>query len=110
MMQKEIKMKRYDKLVRDKIPAILVEKGKVHTCHVAEAPEFSQKLKEKLAEEVKEYLDDPCLEELADIQEVIYALVYHNGWSLPMLDERRVYKHAVRGGFERQYILEAVEE
>ena len=103
-------MKRYDKLVRDKIPDILVEKGKVYTCHIAGTEELDQKLKEKLAEEVQEYLEEPCLEELADIQEVIYALLRQNGWSEYLLEENRARKHAQRGGFEAGYILEVVEE
>ena len=68
-------MKVYNKLIRDKIPAIMTEKGKSFSIHIASRKEYEQKLKEKLLEEVNEFLEDPCLEELADVAEVFGALL-----------------------------------
>ena len=102
-------MKTYNKLVRDKIPAILLEKSKVHAVHQADFSEFNQKLCQKLQEEVDEFLENPCLEELADIQEVILALVSRNSWSVYDLEHVRKEKLVARGGFEKGFILEYVE-
>ena len=68
-------MPTYNKLVRDRIPEILTEKGLDFVVRpVASEEEYVAKLKEKLQEEVDEFLDNPCAEEMADIQEVLDAL------------------------------------
>ena len=102
-------MKRYNKLVRDKIPEILTENNKRHVYHVADPLEFEAKLKEKLQEEVSEFLEDPCLEELADVQEVVFALLREKGWTLADLNKVRERKLSSRGGFEAWYILDTTE-
>ena len=102
-------MIRYNKLVRDKIPAILNEKNKIYIMHKADNIEYENKLKEKLMEEVKEFLESPCLEELADIQEVMLALLDTNQWSYGELEKVRQAKLNKRGGFTERFILEAAE-
>jgi predicted house-cleaning noncanonical NTP pyrophosphatase (MazG superfamily) len=70
------------KLVRDKIPQIIRSNGLQPITYVADADEFAARLRDKLAEEVDEFIasdDDP--EELADILEVLYALAEHAGTS-----------------------------
>ena len=63
-----ISLTNYNKLVRDNIPEILQEKGKEFVGHTANnREEFFTKLKEKLQEEVNEFLERPCAEEIADI-------------------------------------------
>lgn len=62
-------------------------------------------LNDKLTEEVVEYLEDYNIEELADIVEVIYALVQHQGLSLDEFDQIRAKKHDERGGFENRLFL-----
>ena len=68
--------KEYNKLIRDKIPAIMQAQNKKFKVHEADEKEFQRKLQEKLLEEVTEFLENPCIEELADIQEVLNALLY----------------------------------
>jgi predicted house-cleaning noncanonical NTP pyrophosphatase (MazG superfamily) len=65
---------KYNKLVRDKIPEIIKRKGKKPIIHVANKKEYWQALKQKLKEEVEEFLKTPNKEELADILEIIYAI------------------------------------
>ena len=65
---------RYDKLVRDDIPDIIESTGKKCKYHTADPEEYYEKLKEKLLEEVQEFLLTPNVEELADIEEVIYSI------------------------------------
>jgi predicted house-cleaning noncanonical NTP pyrophosphatase (MazG superfamily) len=100
----------YNKLVRDKIPQILDENRKTFSYHVASGKEYTQKLKEKLVEEVNEFLEEPSVEELADIQEVIFALLEDMGESQSKLVSTQGSKAASRGAFRMGCILEYVED
>ena len=102
-------MKVYNKLIRDKIPAIMTEKGKRFTIHTASREEYRQKLKEKLLEEVNEFLEEPNLEELADIAEVFDAILVASGYSAEELRMRMRKKSKARGAFVDRIILESVE-
>jgi predicted house-cleaning noncanonical NTP pyrophosphatase (MazG superfamily) len=62
------------KLVRDKIPEIMRETGQVAVVHTADFDEYQVLLRQKLTEEVDEFLMSQDFEELADILEVLYAL------------------------------------
>jgi len=100
-------VKKYNKLVRDKIPSIIEANGKYCKFYVAKKSDYIRKLKEKLLEEIQEFFENPCVEELADVQEVINALTYVNGWDVP---SARFKKNRLRGAFGRRYILEEVHE
>ena len=99
-------MKVYNKLVRDKIPSIMAAEGKNFRTHIATDEEYS----EKLLEEVKEFLEDPCLEELVDILEVIAALTEAMGFTEEEVFEKINHKSATSGDFTKKIILESVEE
>ena len=45
----------YNKLVRDRIPELIEQAGKVAVCHIAEGEEYTLALREKLWEEVREF-------------------------------------------------------
>ena len=94
----------YNKLVRDKIPDIIYRTGAKAKVHIANEIEYSDSLKQKLQEEVAEFLEDPCVQELADIQEVILSIATLNGWD-ELLEEERIAKSINRGGFSKRYIL-----
>jgi len=76
--------------------------------HKAEKAEYSAKLKEKLAEEVAEFLEKASGEELADIMEVVRALSESLGISKEKLEEIRRKKAEDRGGFKERIILDEV--
>ena len=103
-------MKTYNKLIRDKIPAIMTAAGKNYRTHIASDEEYTQKLKEKLLEEVNEFLAEPSLEELADILEVFTTLVENLGHTQEALIEKVEQKSEERGDFARRIILETVDE
>ena len=65
-------MRVYKKLVRDKIPEIIMAKGNSAVTRLLSDEEFSESLKRKLCEEVNEYLADGTVDELADIYERIF--------------------------------------
>jgi len=96
---------KYNKLIRDRIPEIIKQKGKVPLTHIAGNGEYWQKLKEKLKEEVDEFLKNANEEELADILEVIYAICHFKKIDKKELELRRVKKAKERGGFKEKIIL-----
>lgn len=100
----------YNKLVRDSIPEILRAKGKRFQIHVADENEYYTKLMAKLREEVDELLEYPCIEELADVYEVLSELSDKLGYNQQDINEARIKKNHERGAFKKKYILESVSE
>lgn len=96
----------YNKLVRDNVPDVLQKKGIGSETHVALEEEYEEKLRDKLLEEVHEYLGDPNTEELADILEVVYALSALHNTTIDDLETLRKDKANERGGFSKKIILE----
>lgn len=93
------------KLVRDKIPQIIRSKGLEPIVYVAGVEEYGARLRDKLTEEVGEFLvSDNDLEELADILEVLYALAEHIGTDREQLEKLRAAKVEERGGFADRII------
>jgi len=96
---------RYDKLVRDKIPAIIEAQGKIANIRTLDSAEYASCLERKLDEEVQEFHKDKNLEELADILEVVYALTENMGYTKDELIEAYEKKHDERGGFSERILL-----
>ena len=99
---------KYDKLIRDKIPEIIEAKGSKAIVEVLDSDSFQKYLDIKLGEELKEYLEDGNVEELADLMEVVYALLECKGVSLEEFEKIRVAKVAERGAFKKRLLLKAV--
>ncbi|MFA5155636.1 MAG: nucleoside triphosphate pyrophosphohydrolase [Patescibacteria group bacterium] len=97
---------KYHKLVRDKIPEYIKKRGGTPLTHIAGQREYWQKLKEKLSEEVVEFLASETMEELADIQEVLEAIRVHQKFSAAKLAAVRTKKARERGRFKKKIILE----
>ena len=103
-------MKEYNKLIRDKIPEIIEAAGKQCRVEVMNEEEFIDALDQKLDEELAEYQADKSLEELADLLEVVYAVVVARGYSVEELESVRKEKAEKRGGFEKRLRLKGVIE
>ena len=95
----------YNKLVRDKIPQIIEEKGGKAEFRTLTQEEYLLHLEQKLDEEVGEYHQDQTLEELADILEVVYALAASKGCTKEELETIYRKKHEDRGGFAKRLLL-----
>lgn len=66
-----IRIIRYDKLVRDRIPEIIRASGKTCTTEVLSDEAYLRMIDAKLDEELAEYHQEQNLEELADLLEVL---------------------------------------
>ncbi len=97
---------KYNKLVRDLIPEVIKAKGQVAVIHMADEAEYRLKLHEKLGEECQEFLSEPCVEEVADILEVVQAICVLHGWSFDQVQLTRQKKLLERGGFTKRIILD----
>ncbi len=95
----------YNKLVRDRIPEIIEEDGKQCFCEILSGDAYLEKLDEKLNEELAEYQESKSIEELADLLEVMHAVVSARGYSWEDLISIREKKRAERGGFDKHIFL-----
>ena len=105
-----VKMINYNKLIRDRIPEIIEADGKKSEIRKLNDKEYLEKLNEKLMEELKEYYEDGSIEELADLMEVVYAIVEHKGVGIEEFEKVRLEKMEKRGGFGERLFLESVSE
>lgn len=103
-------VKRYNKLVRDRIPEIIESSGKSCVTEILSDEDYLRMVDAKLDEELAEYHKDQNIEELADLVEVIYAATIARGYTLEQLEQIRVEKAAKRGGFSKKILLKEVIE
>lgn len=111
----------YNKLVRDKMIDIYkkdIEIGRIgeYSVRNLDKEETLERLKDKLLEEAQEVFeaygkdDKTCLkEEIADVIEVIDAILYHNDIKLEEVLAIRDAKKEKRGGFETGLFLESID-
>jgi predicted house-cleaning noncanonical NTP pyrophosphatase (MazG superfamily) len=110
-----IKKHRYKvgKLIRDKIPEILREGNIVVSARRMEKDEYIRCLKDKLLEEAKETIksntQNDFKEELADMLEVIHALIDAHNLSYQEIEDVRLQKKNEKGGFEERIYNASVE-
>ena len=112
----------YNKLVRDKMIDIYTHdvENKIsandYSVRYLEKKETLEKLKDKLLEESQEVFESynkedktQLKEELADVIEVIDAILYHNNISLAEVLAIRDIKKEKKGGFEKGLYLESID-
>ena len=100
----------YNKLVRDRIPEIIKADGNICVTEVLPDDRYLQMLDVKMDEELAEYQESKSLEELADLLEVMRAVVKARSWTWEQLEQVRQEKAAKRGGFEQKILLKEVIE
>lgn len=100
----------FNKLVRDRIPEIILGKGKQCETKTIEGAELLSALATKLVEEKDEFIEEPSVEELADILEVVYGLIEHHETTLSEVERVRQKKREERGGFQKGVFLVSVSE
>jgi predicted house-cleaning noncanonical NTP pyrophosphatase (MazG superfamily) len=102
-----------DKLIRDGLPAMMQAQGLTVFARRLEEAEFVARLKDKLVEEAIEARAAASraelIDELADVREVLLALVAATGITDEEVEARRLAKRAERGGFDERIYNAAVE-
>ena len=102
---------KYDKLVRDRIPKIIEQNGQIPKTHICKSDEeYWEKLKDKLKEEVDEFLEDSEEGEIIDVLEVIDAIKEFKNFDENKIQELKESKKNKRGGFNKRIILDEVED
>ena len=102
MSYKGVELMNQGKLVRDKIPQIIIADGKKPITRILDEDEYLSELDKKLNEEIAEYQEDKSIEELADVLEVMFAICEARGYSVEELMDVRNSKRDKRGGFEQR--------
>lgn len=97
------------KLVRDKIPQIIIADGRTPIVRTLSDEEYLSELDRKLNEEVAEYQADKSLEEIADVLEVLLAICEARGHSVDEIIEVRDKKREKRGEFRDKVYWEGNE-
>ncbi|MBN2148002.1 MAG: nucleoside triphosphate pyrophosphohydrolase [Anaerolineales bacterium] len=103
----------YNKLIRDRIPEIIQNSGKCCAVETMSEAEYRQALLEKLVEEAQEACraaPEELATELADLQEVIAAVLAAWHISPEKVQQIQDQRRAERGGFEQQLKLLWTEE
>ena len=104
-------MQIYNKLVRDKIPEIILSNGEKPITRILNDEEYKIELEKKLLEEYKEVIESSGknrLEELADMLEVIRALANIENKDLNDIINIADEKNIKRGSFKEKIYLEKV--
>ena len=97
--------KKYNKVIRDKIPEIIRNSGKKYSLKQLDDSSFLTELEKKLIEELNEYVKSKDVEELADLLEVIYRISELRGVNPDELEKIRQDKAEKRGKFSNNLFL-----
>ena len=101
----------YNKLVRDKIPEEIKKiEGRKASYKILSDEEYLQELDKKLFEEAHEFVEEHSVEELADLMEVISAIMKSQNISLEDVENARKIKNDKKGKFEDKIYLIDVEQ
>ena len=99
---------KYNKLVRDKIPSeINAKPGRKCSYFIMHDEDYDKSLDDKLTEELNEYKEDHSIEELADLMEVVTAIMKFRKISIDALKSTMDKKRAKKGGFNDNIIKSA---
>ena len=111
-MQQQYRFK-IDKLVRDKIPDVIKQKGIKVIAKVLEKQQYASALKSKLLEEAEELNQaqnqNQVLEELCDVLEVMLAIANINHICLSDIVAQMEKKRVQLGGFKEAIYLDSIE-
>lgn len=103
--------KQYNKLVRDRFPELMKEKGREIDFEVLDGTQYSEKLREKFQEEVEKFTkagSDRLLSEIVDLLEVVYAIAEHRGITEAEVEFMRQLKKNRSGGFRKRIMLKTL--
>lgn len=105
-----------NKLVRDLVPQHIEKKGQKAVVEILDDNRFSEKLLEKLTEEVQEVIEattegkSRLTEELADLYEVMDSLIKLYSINKNDIKSSQKQKISSNGGFNKKLYLVSVED
>ena len=101
----------YNKLVRDKIPKNIISmKGKKCNYRILNNDEYLKELDKKLFEEAHEFIEEHSIDELADLMEVLFAIMKERNISIKDVENTRRIKNNQKGSFNDKIYLIDVEQ
>ncbi len=103
----------FNKLIRSKLPARMIEEGVVVNTQKLEVQEYIIQLKQKIIEEAKEVSEaesrEELITELADVLEVIYALAEATAISEAEIEQARIEKREINGHFKPEHYIHYIQ-
>lgn len=100
----------YNKLIRDYNVKLMEDKGCKVSYEILDDERYGEELDKKLKEEVIEFLESYNIEEMADIMEVIYAIMDYRGITMDDVEKIRIEKRERKGAFKKRIFLKTVDE
>lgn len=100
--------KELNKLIRDRIPEYIQREGREFALKTLTEEDYRQALLNKLVEEAREVADaspEDVVKELADLYEVVDAILASHGITREAVLEEQARRRAERGGFDRRICL-----
>ncbi len=107
-----MKIIKYNKLIRDKIPQIIKRNNAIPKLILLNQKRFAEELKKKLVEESKEIQEasgkKEVLNELSDVLEIIQTVARIEKIRWSEVEKKRKIKAKERGGFKKRVFLKEV--
>jgi len=102
-------IKKYNKLIRDRILEIIKETGERPYWRILNKKDFLKEIKKKILEEAKELIESKnrknIINEIVDIQELIDVLISELNLTKPQIKKQQKIKNRKRGGFKKRLFL-----
>jgi len=102
-------IKKYNKLIRDRILEIIKKSGEKPYWRVLDKKEYLQKIKRKILEEAEELSKaqnkKAIINEIVDIQELIDVLISELDLKKSQIKKEQAEKNKKRGGFKKRLFL-----
>ncbi len=102
-------IKKYNKLIRDRILEIIEEVGEKPYSRILNKKEYIEEIKKKILEESKELIQaktkKEIINEIIDIQELIDVLMAELGLTKSEIRKQQKIKNKKRGGFKKRLFL-----
>ena len=98
----------HNKLIRDNIPCLIEESGHQYQIEILTEEEYRHALFDKLIEEAQEIVistPENLMTEIADLYEVIDAIIQINNISEEEVRRKQAQKREARGGFKKRIRL-----